>query len=140
MIAHSQACTRFHIVIALGLFTLFYFTLTFSKLNISTHIASLWTPSAKTTRLIVFGDSFSHTASSRNPAQGAKWVEVLCNEVRVRVHGFSFISEQIRLIHRSFVAKRLKTSLQMLQGLLSLTGLVLLLPMSSMATLLSRMS
>jgi hypothetical protein len=87
---HLRLLTRVHAIAAFVICSLLYFAWIYPSLHVTSRIAKAWTGSSR--RIIVFGDSFSDTGSyvvpiseelrhSRDPAEGKKWTEILCEEV-----------------------------------------------------------
>jgi hypothetical protein len=96
--------TRVYLVAALVICTLLYFAWIYPTLHVQSRINKALTGSSR--RIIVFGDSFSDTGSyaipappnelrpARNPAEGRRWTEVLCEEVLLfpcLLHPFSLV-------------------------------------------------
>jgi len=81
---------RVHVIAVLVLASLFYFVWIYPSLHVTSRITKAWTGSSR--RIVVFGDSFSDTAVYvvdppdegsklvRDPAEGYRWTEVLCQE------------------------------------------------------------
>lgn len=88
---HLRFLTRLQAVAAIFIFGLIaYSTWIYPSLSVRTRLSKVLKGSQ--TKLVVFGDSFSDTGShfgdvkasfQRDDAEGQRWTEVLCKEVRI---------------------------------------------------------
>lgn len=91
MLIHLRQRPRVHLLIALVVSTFLYFSWVYPSLHVPTRIYKAW--HGKQRRIVVFGDSFSDTgtypidppdedlAPIRDPDEGKRWTEVLCDEM-----------------------------------------------------------
>jgi hypothetical protein len=89
---HLRLLIRVQAIAAFVIGSLLYFAWIYPSLHVTSRITKAWTGSSR--RIIVFGDSFSDTGSyivppssedrrrTRDAAEGQRWTEVLCEEVR----------------------------------------------------------
>jgi hypothetical protein len=83
--------TKIHIIAVLGIASFVYFGWIYPSLHVKSRLVKAWSGSSR--RIIVFGDSFSDNGEYlidppdakerpvRDPAEGPRWNEVLCEEV-----------------------------------------------------------
>lgn len=90
--------TKIHVIAALGISSVLYFSWIYPTLHIKSHLVKTWAGTSR--RIVVFGDSFSDTGvylidppkeeekPVRDPAAGQRWTEALCEEVNKwqRIH------------------------------------------------------
>lgn len=91
MLVHLRRKPRVHLLIALVVSTCLYFSWVYPSLHVPIRIYKAWHGSQR--RIVVFGDSFSDTgtyaidapdddlAPIRDPDEGKRWTEVLCDEI-----------------------------------------------------------
>jgi len=91
MFTHLRRRLRLHLLVALVVSTCLYFSFVYPSLHVPIRIYKAWHGSHR--RLVVFGDSFSDTgiyqadppgddlALVRDPDEGKRWTEVLCDEI-----------------------------------------------------------